>query len=211
MYWTLRDWRSWIVGGVIRASGWFNVNAQVRYCRLGFLVVVSHVSAHRHKATPIRMIKWILFGRWMICTAFQMPLWLRFTPGKNSVCSRTPLDRSSIRVSQSYLGTCKLWRSQTNQDVAGVATRASSRRTSLRRCSRSGNIGEVPCPSLGYDLSCDHACRMYLDKSLTQDQHWMVTLMIYGGQTDAYDYHMVRTAYFRSDRSNTPGLIADGF
>ena len=34
-------------------------------------------------------------------------------------------------------------------------------------------------------------CRMYLDKSLTLPQHWMVTRMMYGGQTDEYDYHMI--------------------
>jgi predicted SAM-dependent methyltransferase len=34
-------------------------------------------------------------------------------------------------------------------------------------------------------------CRMYLDESLSLTQHWMVTRMMYGGQTDDYDYHLV--------------------
>lgn len=33
--------------------------------------------------------------------------------------------------------------------------------------------------------------RMYLDRDLTLEQRWMVTRMMYGGQTDEYDYHMV--------------------
>lgn len=34
-------------------------------------------------------------------------------------------------------------------------------------------------------------CRMYLDKKLTMEQHWMVTRMMYGGQTDVFDYHLI--------------------
>ncbi len=33
--------------------------------------------------------------------------------------------------------------------------------------------------------------RMYLDPEITGNDHWMVTRMMYGGQVDAYDYHLV--------------------
>ena len=35
------------------------------------------------------------------------------------------------------------------------------------------------------------AYRMYLDESLNIHDRWKVTNMIYGGQTDEYDYHKV--------------------
>lgn len=34
-------------------------------------------------------------------------------------------------------------------------------------------------------------CRMYLDDSFDLNDQWMVTRMMYGAQTDAFDYHMV--------------------
>ena len=33
--------------------------------------------------------------------------------------------------------------------------------------------------------------KMYLDPSLTFDQHWMITRMMYGAQMDEYDYHKI--------------------
>jgi len=37
------------------------------------------------------------------------------------------------------------------------------------------------------DVLCEH----YLDKNLTQEQRWHVMRMIFGGQTDAFDFHFV--------------------
>jgi len=34
--------------------------------------------------------------------------------------------------------------------------------------------------------------RMYLDPSFTLQDQWMVTKMMYGAQSDEFDYHMVR-------------------
>lgn len=33
--------------------------------------------------------------------------------------------------------------------------------------------------------------RMYVDPSLDLNVHWLVTRMMYGGQTDEYDYHLI--------------------
>lgn len=32
---------------------------------------------------------------------------------------------------------------------------------------------------------------MYLDESMTKQERWKITNMMYGGQTDQYDYHKV--------------------
>ena len=37
-----------------------------------------------------------------------------------------------------------------------------------------------------------NVCRMYLDPSLSLQERWMVTMMIYGAQSDKFDYHYVR-------------------
>lgn len=37
---------------------------------------------------------------------------------------------------------------------------------------------------------------MYLDESFTSQERWLITRMIYGGQTDKYDYHKVHGSAF---------------
>ena len=40
---------------------------------------------------------------------------------------------------------------------------------------------------------CAHS--MYLDKKMDLSDQWMVTKMMYGAQSDEFDYHMVRIIF----------------
>lgn len=54
-----------------------------------------------------------------------------------------------------------------------------------RRVLKPGGMLMIAVPDM------ETIARMYLNTSFTGEQHWMVTRMFYGGQTDEYDYHMV--------------------
>ena len=53
------------------------------------------------------------------------------------------------------------------------------------RVLRAGGLLMIAVPDLAA------LARMYLDTSLGLETHWLVTRMMYGGQTDEYDYHLI--------------------
>jgi hypothetical protein len=47
-----------------------------------------------------------------------------------------------------------------------------------------------------------HFNRLYLDDSLSLQDRWMVTMMIYGAQSDEFDYHKVEITPITTDKQS---------